>query len=170
MPGITQVDLTRAGDSFYKYGQSIVAADRDGNELYVPRRAIKTMTYANATGTGAQNDIITLFTVTGEVLVHYIVPFCTTLLTGASATLSLGVTGSTALFIAATTATEIDANEFWIDTTPDANGVAIPAALKEIAITDHIVCEVLTSNITAGVIRYTLLWTPLSSDGYVVAA
>jgi len=113
-----------------------------------------------------------VFTVTGEVLVAYLVPFCTTLLTEAlaGATVSLGVTGATALFIAATNSVDIDANEFWVDTAPDANGVALPAALKEIIITDDVVVAAAVNNTNAGVIRFDCYWLPLSSDGNVVAA
>lgn len=127
-----------------------------------------TKTYANTAGNGAVGSV-TLFTVTGEIQVIALVPFCTTLLTEAAptATIALGVTGSTSLFVAATNAVDIDANEFWVDTTPDANGVAIPAALKDIVITDNIINTVAAQGVTAGVIRYDLYWRPLSSDAAV---
>ena len=66
---------------------------------------------------GGTLDPLTLFTVTGDVLVG-IYGVCTTLLAGATATLSVGVAGNTAGLIALTTATDIDANEIWLDTTP----------------------------------------------------
>ncbi len=134
-----------------------------------PYKVRKAVTFDSGAGTGAIGNV-PLFTVTGEVIVAFLVPYCTTLLAGASATLALGVTGSTALFIAATTATDIDADEFWIDTAPDANGVAIPAALKDIAITDNIVGTVATAAISAGVLEVTCYWWPLSDDGDVEAA
>lgn len=126
-----------------------------------------------AGGTGAAGTATALFTVTGEVIVSYLVPFCTTDLTESAGTptLALGVVGSTALFVAATTATAIDASEFWVDTAPDANGIAIPAALINIAITDDIQCLVGgTNNISAGVIRFDIYWRPLSSNGLIVPA
>ena len=131
----------------------------------------KTITFTGAANLGAVGAV-PLFTVTGEVLVEKIVPFCTTLLTeaAATATLALGVTGSTALFIAATTAVDIDADEFWVDTVPDANGIAIPAALKDIAITDNIIGTVATQAVNGGVLRVDVWWRPLSADGNVVAA
>jgi len=138
------------------------------------RFTTKSITFTGAADLGAVGNV-PLFTVTGEVLVVMLIPFCTTLLTEAlaTATLALGVTGSTSLFIAATTATGIDANEFWVDATPDANGIAIPAALKDIAITDNIVGTVgggAGRDVNAGVIRFDLFWLPLSSDAAVVAA
>ena len=133
------------------------------------RRGSKTITFDGTADLGAIGNV-PLFTVTGEVVIAIIAPFCTTDLAGATATLALGVTGATTLFIAATTATDIDANEFWVDTTPDANGVALPAALKDILITDNIVGTVGTAAVSSGVIRLDIYWLPLSSDGNVVAA
>ena len=131
-----------------------------------------TITYA-AGGTGLNAAETDIFTITGEVIVVVLIPYCTTNLDESAGTpsLALGVNNSTALFIAATTATGIDANEFWFDTSPDPYGIAIPAALKDIAITDNISCLVGgTNNISAGVIEYTVYWLPISSDGNVVAA
>ena len=134
-----------------------------------PYRASVTVTFTGAANLG-EVGAVPLFTVTGEVLIERIVPFCTTLLTeaGATATLALGVTGSTTLFIAATNAVEIDANEFWVDTAPDANGVAVPAALKDIAITDNIIGTVGAQNVDSGVLRVDVWWRPLSGNGNVV--
>lgn len=136
------------------------------------RPATKSITYAAGT-TGLAGAQTTIFTITGEVLIVYLVPFCTTLLeeSAGTPTLSLGVANSVALFVAATNAVEIDANEFWVDTAPDPYGIALPAALKEIVITDNIVCKVAgTNNISAGVIRFDVYWRPLSSDGSIAAA
>lgn len=143
--------------------------------LYSPGNMItvhKTITFDGTAGLGLAGTAVPIFTVTGEVLVVALVPFCTTLLTesGATATLALGVTGSTALFIAATNSVDIDANEFWVDTTPDANGIALPAALKDIVITDNIIATPAVTNTATGVIRFDLVYIPLSTDGAVVAS
>ena len=143
--------------------------------LYSPGNMItvhKTLTFTGGAGLGLAGTAVPIFTVTGEVLVVALVPFCTTLLdeSGATATVALGVTGSTALFIAATNSVEIDANEFWVDTAPDANGIALPAALKDIVITDNIIVTPAVTNTTSGVIRFDLVYIPLSTDGAVVAS
>ena len=132
----------------------------------------KTVTFTGGAGAGEAGTAVSVFTVTGEVLVVALVPFCTTLLTEASATatIALGVTGSTSLFIAATNSVEIDANEFWVDTAPDANGVALPATLKDIVITDNIIVTSADQNTNAGVIRFQCYWMPLSTDASLVAA
>ena len=112
-----------------------------------------------------------VFTVTGEVLIATIVPFCTVdLVSAGGGTVALGVTGNTGLFIAATTATAIDANYFWVDTAPDANGVAVPAGLKDVVVTDDVIMTIATGAVTAGAIRVDVYWLPLSSNGDVVAA
>lgn len=129
----------------------------------------KVITFDGSAGLGAVGAV-PLFTVTGEVMVT-IIPFCTTLLDEAAptATLSLGVTGSVALFIAATDAVDIDADEFWVDTDPDPYGIALPATLKDILIAADIIGTVAVQNVTAGVMELLVLWRPISTDGNVVA-
>lgn len=132
------------------------------------RYASKSLTFDGTANKGAVGAV-PIFTVTGEILVGVLVPFCTTLLTEAAptATIALGVTGSTSLFIAATNAVDIDANEFWVDTTPDANGIAAPTALKDVVITDNIIGTVAAQAVSSGVIRFDLWYLPLSSNGGV---
>lgn len=133
-----------------------------------PYRVSKLVTFTGATGLG-EVGAVPIFTVTGEVIVVYLVPTCMALLTeaAATATIALGVTGSTSLFIAATNAVDIDAGEFWVDTTPDAAGIAVPAALRDIAITANIIGTVAAQNVDSGAIRFDLWWRPLSGDGFV---
>lgn len=137
------------------------------------QRAAKSITYT-AGGTGANAAATAIFTVTGEVIVVCLVPYCSTSLEESAGTpsLALGVVGNTAIFLGATTATAIDSGKFWLDTTPaEVGAVAIPAALKDIAVTANIQCLVGgTNNISAGVIRYDVYWRPLSSDGLIVPA
>lgn len=140
--------------------------------LYSPgsmATVIKSVTFDGTAGAGATGTPVAFFTVTGEVLVVALVPFCTSNLGEAAptATLALGVTGSTSLFIAATNSVDIDANEFWVDTAPDPNGIALPAALKDIVITDNIIATPAAQNTNAGTLRITCIYIPLSADGNV---
>ena len=131
----------------------------------------KIITYTGAANLGATGTAATIFTVTGEVLVVALVPVCTTNLgeSAASSTITLGVTGDVDLFILATAALDIDADDFWFDATPiEVGGIAIPAALKDIAITANIISDHTgVGNTNAGVIRYELYWSPLSLDAQV---
>lgn len=148
---------------------------RDSNGVPITTDGIiasKTMTFDGATtndpgdfdGTG---NPTTLFTATGDILVH-VFGVCTTLLTGAAATLEVGVTNGTALLIALTTATDIDASEVWIDTTPGL--IQAMPATQIIPSGQDIIQTVATANITAGVITYYAIWRPLSINGNLVAA
>lgn len=148
---------------------------RDSNGVPITTDGIiisKTMTFDGATtndpgdfdGTG---NPATLFTVTGDVLVR-VFGVCTTLLAGASATLEVGVAGDTASLIAQTTATDIDANEVWVDAVPGFNQ-SLPTT-QIIAQGADIIQTVGTANITAGVITYYCAWRPLSDASSVVVA
>lgn len=120
---------------------------------------------------GGSNDPFTLFTVTGEVLIR-IFGVCTTTLTGATATLEVGLTGNTAALIAQTTATDIDANDIWLDATPSVrtDTLANLTGAHIIVASSDIIETVATSDVTAGQIRYVCMWRPLSHDGDVVDA
>jgi len=131
----------------------------------------KTITFTGAANLGAVGAV-PLFTITGEVLVLSIFGICTADLTEAAptATLALGVTGSTALFIGATTATTIDTGEIWVSTTPTAAGIALPAACQNVAIAANIIGTVASQAVDAGAIELTVWYRPLSEDGALVAA
>jgi hypothetical protein len=130
------------------------------------RRISKTITFTGATDLGAVGAV-PIWTTTGDILVVSLTPFCTVDLTeaGATATLALGVTGSTSLFIAATTATGIDAGEYWLTTTPGSVGLALPAALNNIVVTANIIGTVAAQAVNGGAIRFDCYYMPLSSDG-----
>jgi len=120
---------------------------------------------------GGTNDPYTLFAVTGEVLVG-IFGVCTTdLVSGGGGTLEVGVTGNTAALIPQTTATAIDVNEIWLDTTPSL-GIDVSDALTYNFIVNglDITESVGTADITAGQIYYICLWRPVSNNGNLTPA
>lgn len=121
-------------------------------------------------GVGETSDPLTLFTVTGDVLVG-VFGVCTTNLTsGGGGSLSLGLTDNTTLFIGSTTATTIDANEVWMDTTP-AIGKSIDALnYYVVGNGEDIIEDTISADITAGQIYYIALWKPLSLESKIVAA
>lgn len=128
---------------------------------------------ANARGDDAgTSDPLKLFTVTGDVLVR-IVGVCTTLLAGATATVSVGVAGNVAGLIALTTATDLVANEIWNDSTPTEVG----AGLLSGVLGPYLVVEgldineyVATADVTSGQIYYICFWRKVSADGNVVGS
>lgn len=141
---------------------------RDANHVPITSlglTATKVITYSTLT-TGAVG-VDTLFTITGNVAVR-VFAVCSTLLTGANATLEVGVVGGTALILAQTTGTDIDAGEVWIDATPAL--IENLPAIKIVAEGADIIQTIATDTVDTGVLTYYCLWTPLSADGSVVAA
>lgn len=114
---------------------------------------------------------LTLFTVTGEVIVR-VFGVCTTTLVGAGK-LEVGLTGNTAELIAqVANATDIAANDIFLDGTVDDVRGAVFGDVKAstlIVNSSDIIETTSTADITAGQIYYLCLWRPISSDGNVVA-
>lgn len=146
------------------------AFSRDANSVPITDLGLivsKAITYV--AGTTGATGATTLFTVTGAVVVR-LFGVCTTLLdeAGATATIEAGISGNTAALIAQTNAVDIDANEVWVDNAP-ATIEALPSH-KIIGNGQDIIQTIATQAISAGVLTYYCLWSPISSDGNVVAA
>jgi len=135
----------------------------------------KIMTFAGGTtndpgdhdGTG---DPATLFSVSGTVLLR-LLAVCETSIVGAG-TIEVGITGDTASIIAQIAdAEDLDVGEIWHDATPDKK-VELSSVLVEnvLANGSDVIQTVGTANLTAGAIRYTAIWYPLSASASVVAA
>lgn len=124
---------------------------------------------ANAIGdeSGTSNPY-TILTVTGTVELS-IIAICTTNLAGATATLEVGTSTSTAGLIAQTTATDIDAGEIWHDASPDTD-IELTSVAGRYIVNDDVILTVGTADITAGVIKFIIRWSPISADGNVVLA
>lgn len=136
------------------------------------RQVEKTITFDGGTtdaigDDGGALDPFTIFTVTGVVTARV---FGVCSVNGAgTGTLAVGTAITPAGFLAATTATDIDAGEILQDATPDAS-VELATVAPEKIVAQDIIGTVGTADITAGVIKFICLWKPLSSDGNVVAA
>ena len=108
----------------------------------------------------------TLATVTGRVMITHLNVYCSTLLTGATATLELGCAGNsttTAALIPLTTATLIDAGEFWRDASPELH-VSSPSAIDHY-VDANIILTTATADVTAGVLEFLIFWRPASANG-----
>ena len=128
--------------------------------------------YSFAVDTGAQ-AAYTIFTVTGDVLLT-VFGLCKTIVTGAAATLELGIAGNTAALIAQSVGTDIDLNETWQDAVPEANPgvVDVFGGARQFVISGgaDVILTIATADVTDGVIDFHAFWMPLSLDGSVVAA
>jgi hypothetical protein len=127
--------------------------------------------YDFAVDTGAQ-AAYTVFTVTGEVLIHAVFGICEDAFTGAGALIELGVSGNTAVFVAQTTAADLIANEIWHDATPTATVENIDITGLSFVVANGQDIDLLISggNVTAGKVNLYCIWSPLSATGNVVAA
>jgi len=128
----------------------------------VPKHYLKTITFDGAAGSGAVGSV-NVATVTGRILLLEASLHCTTALAGGGS-ISFGVTGNTAALIASTTGTDIDAGEFWADTTPEA---AVSDAIVNKNISADMLFTIITDTITAGVIEVSLFWLPYSNGAKV---
>ena len=76
----------------------------------------------------------------------------------------MGVASNTAALIAQTTATDLDASEFWQDATPE---LGVSPSIVDKCITGDIIITVGTAAVTAGVIKICFYYRPLTADGYI---
>lgn len=127
--------------------------------------------YDFSADTGAQ-AAYAVFTVTGEVLIYALFGICETPFTsGGVAKIELGVVGDTAVFIAQTTATDLIANEIWIDASPEATVEQIDLTSLSFVVANGQDVSFLVSaaDLTAGKVNLYCVWSPLSTDGALAA-
>ena len=125
---------------------------------------------------GGAQGAFTIFTVTGDVLLQ-VFGICDVqpAVAAGTPTLELGVSGDTTAYIAQiVNATDLIANEVWLDATPTlTQEILDPAVIPRTWIVANGQDTILTiggADLTAGDIDFYALWRPLSTDGLVVAA
>jgi hypothetical protein len=124
----------------------------------------KALTFSNDTGT------VSLFTVTGDVIVR-VVPICKTNLASAGGcNIELGVSADVDAMIASTDALDVDANEIWVDASPTSSIEPESTSRDYMISNGDDVILTLSAQVDSGAITFYCYWTPQSSDGMVVAA
>lgn len=114
---------------------------------------------------------ISVFTVTGDVVMAIIGVVKTALTTSDAITAELGVSGATTAFIAQVAdATGLAQNEIWHDASPDATIELESVWADRIVSNGQDVILTTTGTVTDGDITFYCRWYALSSDGNVVAA
>jgi hypothetical protein len=131
----------------------------------IPLHIRKTITFDDTAGGGEEDTNVVVATITGRVHVFQVFARCTTDLVGATATISLGTPNDTDLFIALTTATDVDANDWWTSTTPTAGSVKVPDALVSVLLGEDLVIEPLTAGVESGVLVFDIWYEPITDDG-----
>jgi len=113
---------------------------------------------------------LSLFTVTGDVIVR-IVPICKVNVASiAEANVELGVSADTDAMIASTLASDLAAHEIWNDASPTSPVETEGTSRDYIISNGDDVILTLDAQVDTGAITFYCYWTPLSSDGAVVAA
>lgn len=125
-----------------------------------------------ATAWTTANSPVTIFTVTGDVLITCVGAVTTPLTSTANTgTLALGVSGSTGGIIAATTidGTKLHtANFVWADNTGNTKIIALPSTSGWFLVSNsNIILTIATNNMTAGGMTLYGIWIPLSSGASV---
>jgi hypothetical protein len=120
---------------------------------------------------------VTLFTVTGVVIAKVVgVSGAALASTSSTGTLAVGVSGATAVHLAAATINGTNfpaANTVW---TGDASPTVLAEVMSAGPLTGvlqgptPIIATIATNNLTTGSIKFYCIYTPVSSDGAVVAA
>ena len=130
----------------------------------VPDRFVRTITLTGASALGLVNVSIAVATITGRVLLNDIAIFCSTLLASSGGgSIAFGSPNSFNGIIAATTATDIDADEFWRDTSPE---LEVSRALNDRVIGGaNLILRPSVATIQSGVLEIAIYWTPMSADG-----
>ena len=125
------------------------------------RHADKTITFSNTSGT------VTVFSITGRVLILSLTAFCTADLVedGAVTGIELGGATDVNAFIVSTDPATIDANEWWADASP-VGGVKQMDALQVDVMTDEDIILTITggTDLNSGAIVFDVFYLPLT-DG-----
>ena len=129
----------------------------------VPKHFVKTLTLTGASGLGLVSVDIPVLTITGRVLMRELAIFCSTALASAGGgVLSMGTANNPGGIIPKTTATIIDINEFWRDTTPELESSPV---IKDEAIAANVIIQPTVATVESGVLEVSIYWSPLSIDG-----
>lgn len=138
------------------------------NSNLLDNKLDKSVTFVATTTGKLATGTFKIADVTGIVAMQ-VFGICSTNLAGAGATIEVGTALSTAGLIAQTTATDIDANEIWHDASPDAS-IELSSVLTQKIVTQDVNYKIGTADISAGVITFYILWSPISDDGNVEIA
>ena len=117
------------------------------------------------------NDPYTIFTVTGDVIIKAIWGVVNTTLTGATATIEVGVVGNLTGLLALETGTDLLDGNIYTSAT-NAVGVAAIANTGFFALNDglDIIETPLTANVTGGQLDYYCVWAPVEDGASIISA
>jgi len=110
---------------------------------------------------------ISVFTVTGTVIVNVVCVCLTGVASGAGGNIEMGIAGATAVLLPTTLGTNLAAGEIWHDATPDAE-IELASVVNEAIISDsNNIILTLSAQIDSGELAFYCFWAALSADGWV---
>ena len=115
---------------------------------------------------GRAQGTFTLFRVSG-VVKFTLIAVCNVAVAGTNATIEVGVTGATASIIPETTASNLAANEIWLDSSPTTTIENNTNFSSFVNVGNDIIATIGTAALTAGEIAFYLYYEPISPDGKV---
>ncbi len=142
------------------------------------KRARKAITFDGSAGNGAVGTV-TVFTITGRVLIHRVLAFCTAgLFGGATATLRCGGVLDTDGLFDQVNAADLDNNEWWQQAAPQRglvsldgghDGGYISSQVQKMTDED-VILTVREAVISGGTIIFDVWYEAVTDDGALVAA
>ena len=118
-------------------------------------------------GEGVQG-IHLLGTVIGAITMHYVALRCrSTLVSAGAGTISLGSVVQLGGIIANTTATDVVFNDWWTTTSPTAS---VAAAITDVPFFSGLTLNVLTGDVTAGILEMSIWWSPATLGSQLLFA
>ena len=140
-----------------------------GIDTTVIKHSRATVTFDGTSGKGLAGTAVTVFTVTGRIYIHALTAFCTTNLNQAQATaqISLGTTNQPTRFIGAMNSVDLDANAWWVTTTPAPGSIDLPDALQSVLVGENIIVNPTAQNTNDGIVVFDLFWEAITDNGAV---
>ena len=131
----------------------------------------KTITFDSSAGNGAVGTV-TLFTITGRVLVRRLSVFCPLELAspGSATTISLGVASDVDEFINPAIARAIDTNQWWIAGAVAPGAIQLGANMLDVAVSEDIIYNILAAAVSGGTLVCDVWYEAITDDGALVAA
>lgn len=138
------------------------------NSGLLDNQLTKTVTFAAASTGKLATGTFKIATVTGTVAMS-LFAVCSVDVAGATAKIEVGTALSTAGLIAQTLGTDIDAGDIWHDATPDSS-IELTSVITKKIVTQDVNYLITVADITGGVVKFYILWSPISADGNVEIA
>lgn len=142
-------------------------ADRQ-NSVFLGNKLEKTIEFEGGAGKTGEIGIHDLLEIEGVVAMQ-LFAVCETDLVGATSTIKVGTADTDAGLIAQTDGPDIDEHDIWHDSSPS-DSIELTSIATQKIVTDDVIYTIGTADITAGKVKFIVLWSPITVDGNVKLA